>query len=123
MSAMMARPLAVLESGAIPLDSYRQRQILRLAFRRAAKVAAVFAIGVLGLIGSFADSAIARTSLLLIGAPQDGDTGDFDSVAGALAWATLTDIVVCAGIVMIGYCLLSRPSAQVVPLRPRRYKR
>jgi len=104
----------------IPLNARRPNRIM---LRQIVKIAAVFAVCSLGLIGSFADSAVARTSLLLINGPADGDAGDFDSIAGALAWATLADIAVCAGIVVIGYCLLSRPSAQVVPLRPRRYKR
>jgi hypothetical protein len=120
MSAQRAvvSPRAVTESGAIPLDAYRPAR--RFALRQMAKVAMVFAVCVLGLIGSFADSAVARSSLLLIGAPADAGDAGFDSIAATLAWAAIADIAVCAGVVLVGFCLLSRPSAQVVPLHPRR---
>lgn len=95
----------------------------RIALREAVRIGAVFAVCLLGLISSFADSAVARSSFLLIDTPGDGDGTGLDSVAAALAWATIADIVVCIGIVLIGYCLLSRPSAEIVPLYPRRRNR
>ena len=93
-----------------------------IVLRDAAKIGAIFAACVLALIGSFADSAVARSGLLLIGAPDDADRASLDTVAATLAWAIIADLAVCAGIVLVGYCLLSRPSAQIVPLRPRRQR-
>jgi hypothetical protein len=84
--------------------------------RRIAKAAAVFALCLLGLIGSFADSAVARTGLLLVG-PDDG--GNLDNVAATLVWATVANLAVSAGVVMVAYWLMSRPSAQVIELRSR----
>lgn len=101
----------------IPLNT---RRLGRGALRSAVKIATIFAVCLLGLISSFADSAVARSSLLLIVAPGRSEGAGLDSIAATLAWATVADIAVCAGIVVIGYCLLSRPSAQVVPLHPRR---
>ena len=88
---------------------------------RIAKAAAVFALCLLGLIGSFADSAVARTGLLLLGPADDG--GSLDNVAATLLWATIANIAACAGVVMIAYWLLTRPSAQIVELRSRRPER
>ncbi len=97
--------------------------VIRLEMRRAAnparsrgivKAAAVFALCLLGLIGSFADSAVARTGLLLVG----GDNADPDLTA-TLIWATIANLAACAGVVMVAYWLISRPSAQVVELRSR----
>jgi hypothetical protein len=90
--------------------------------RRIARAAAVFALCLLGLIGSFADSAVARTGLLLIG-PTDDAGGSLDNVAATLIWATIANLAACAGVVMIAYWLLTRPSAQIVALRARRRDR
>lgn len=84
------------------------------------KATAIFALCLLGLIGSFADSAVARTGLLLV-SPVD-DPGGLDNIIATLIWATVANIAVSAGVVMVAYWLLSRPSAQVVELRARRYK-
>ena len=86
--------------------------------RRIAKAAAVFALCLLGLIGSFADSAVARTGLLLV----SGDNADPDLTA-TLIWATIANLAACAGVVMVAYWLISRPSAQIVALRSRRPER
>jgi hypothetical protein len=102
----------------IPLDSRRPPQ--RVKPQQAIKIAAILACCLLALIGSFADSAIARTGLLLIGAPDDG-AGNFDGAT--LVWAIVANVAACAGVVLIAYWFLSRPTAQVVELRPRRYKR
>lgn len=104
----------------ITLDSRRPRQ--RRTPRHVIKIAAVFGICVLGLIGSFADSAVARSGLLLIGSADDAG-GSHLNIAMTLIWATIANVAACAGVVVIVCCLLARPSAQVVELRPRRYKR
>jgi hypothetical protein len=104
----------------IPLASRRAPQ--RRQARQFLKIAAVFALCFLGLIGSFADSAVARTGLLLIGSPDDLN-GNLDGIATTLIWATVANLAACAGVVMIVYWFLSRPTAEVVELRPRRYKR
>jgi hypothetical protein len=105
--------------------------VIRLELRRAgsparscriARAAAVFALCLLGLIGSFADSAVARTGLLLIG-PTDDAGGSLDNVAATLIWATIANLAACAGVVMIAYWLLTRPSAQIFALRSRRRDR
>lgn len=114
-SVAQSAPAAV-----IPLESRRPPQ--RRTPRHAVKIAAVFGICLLALIGSFADSAVARTGLLLIGSPGDASGGNLD-IAATLIWATIANVAACAGVVMIVYWFLSRPSAQVVELRPRRYKR
>jgi len=113
-TAAQAAPAAV-----IPLESRRPAQ--RRTTRRAMKVAAVFGLCLLGLIGSFADSAVARTGLLLIGSGDDA-AHNLDGIASTLIWATVANIAACAGVVMIVYWFLSRPTAEVVELRPRRYK-
>jgi hypothetical protein len=115
---MSAQPqLAVI----IPLASRRPPQ--RVKPQQALKIVAIFACGLFALIGSFADSAIARTGLLLIGSPDDPAAGNLDGIAATLVWAIVANVAACAGVVMIAYCFLSRPTAQVVELRPRRYKR
>jgi hypothetical protein len=38
-------------------------------------------------------------------------------------WATVANLAVSAGVVMVAYWLISRPSAQVVVLRSRRPER
>jgi hypothetical protein len=115
------RKLAVAGNEPIRLDAHRRprRQIAR---RGTLKIAAVFAVCFLGLIGSFADSAVARTGLLLIGASDD-PSSNLDGVGAILLWATVANLAACAGIVMIIYWLVSLPSAEIVELRPRRYKR
>jgi ABC-type Fe3+ transport system permease subunit len=104
----------------IPLESRRLPP--RLKPQQAIKAMAIFACCLLALIGSFADSAIARTGLLLIDSPDDPATGDLDGIAATLVWAVIANVAACAGVVMIAYWFLSRPTAQVVELRPRRYK-
>jgi hypothetical protein len=118
---MMLHTVAPSASAAvIPLDSRRPQH--RRTHRRLVTAAAVFAVCLLGLIGSFADSAVARTGLLLIG--SDDDLGsNLDGIATTLIWATVANIAACAGVAIIVYWFLSRPTAQVVELRPRRRKR
>lgn len=115
----MLKPAAQAASAAvIPFESRRPAQ--RRPTRQTMKVAAIFGLCLLGLIGSFADSALARTGLLLIGS---GDVANnLDGIATTLIWATVANFAACAGVVMIVYWLLSRPSAEVVELRPRRRK-
>jgi hypothetical protein len=60
---------------------------------------------------------------LLIAAPDDIDPSSIDNIAATLIWATVANLAACAGVVMIAYWLLSRPTARVVALQPRRYKR
>lgn len=124
MSAAL-RKLAVASSSAEPisLDAHRPKRRLAYRARRdVLEIAAVFGVCVLGLLGSFADSAIARTGFLLIGSGDDG-AGNLDGMAATLVWAIVANIAACAGIVMIVYWFLSRPSAEVVELQSRRYKR
>jgi hypothetical protein len=111
--AVQAAPAAV-----IALESRRPAQ--RRTPRRAMKIAAIFGLCLLALIGSFADSAVARTGLLLIG--SDDIANNLDGIATTLIWATVANFAACAGVVMIVYWFLSRPSAEVVELRPRRRK-
>lgn len=111
--AAQATPAAV-----IPLES--RRPVQRRAPRQTMKIAAIFGLCLLGLIGSFADSAVARTGLLLIG--SDSVANNLDGIALTLIWATVANFAACTGVVMIVYWLLSRPSAEVVELRPRRRK-
>ena len=113
-TAAHAAPAAV-----IPLES--RRPAVRRNPRQALKLAAVFGLCLLGLIGSFADSAVARTGLLLLGSGDDGS--NLDSLAATLIWATVANIAACAGVLMIVYWFLTRPTAEVVELHPRRYKR
>jgi hypothetical protein len=80
--------------------------------RRIVKAGAIFALCLLGLIGSFADNAVAQTGLLLV-APAD-DPGAFDHVAAALAWASIANLAVCAAVVLAVYGLISYPSARRV---------
>jgi hypothetical protein len=114
------RKLAVAGNEPICLDAHRPRR--QIARRGILKIAAIFAICLLGLIGSFADSAVARTGLLLIGTPDDPGN-NLDGMGAILIWATVANIATCAGMVLIIYWLVSRPTAEVVELRPRRYKR
>jgi len=116
-----ARRVAAGESsGVISLASRRQPR--RAHPQRLMKAGAVFALCLLGLIGSFADSAIARTGLLLINAADDIDPGSLDGVTATLIWATIANLAACAGVVMVVYWMLSRPTAQVVELHARRRK-
>jgi hypothetical protein len=89
--------------------------------RRLIKVAAVFAFCLLGLLGSFADSAVARTGLLLVG-PADDAGGDAGNIAATLIWATIANLAVTAAVIMVAYWLITRPTAQVVELRAQGYK-
>jgi hypothetical protein len=116
-----AQPVAAGDGRVIPLAAARRTRHLACSPRiaqRIVKAAAVFALCLLGLIGSFADSAVARTGLLLVG-PAD-DLGNLDNVTATLIWATIANLATCAGVVMTAYWLLSRPSAQVVELHSRR---
>ncbi len=92
--------------------------------RKVLKVAAVLALCVFGLIGSFADSALARTGLLFVASPDDGGAGNLDGVTTILIWATIANAAACAGVVMIVYWLVSRPqTAEIVELRPKRARK
>lgn len=115
------RPASAGDGSVIQLAGRRTRRPARSS--RIVKAAAVFALCLLGLIGSFADSAVARTGLLLIGPADDSgslDPGGVDNVTATLVWATIANLAVCAAVVMMAYWLLSRPSAQIVELRTRR---
>jgi hypothetical protein len=113
-----APPLAAGEGRVIPLAVRRGRRGARSP--RVLKAAAVLALCLLGLIGNFADSAVARTGLLLVDPPYPGGV---ENVTATLVWAMIANLAVCAGVVMVAYWLLSWPSAQVVELRSRRRKR
>src|SRR5262249_18703894 len=70
-----ARPVAAHESSVILLATARQgRRFVRS--RSIATVIAIFTLCLLGLIGSFADSAVARTGLLLVDPPYPGSADD-----------------------------------------------
>ncbi|HEY1505587.1 MAG TPA: hypothetical protein VGF92_14865 [Stellaceae bacterium] len=112
-----AQPVAAGESRVIPLTA-RHRRGATLS-RRIVKAATVFGFCLLGLIGSFADSAVARTGLLLV----DGTGDPGADVTATLVWATIANLAACAGVVMVAYWLLTRPSAQIVELNSRRPKR
>ncbi|HWE75743.1 MAG TPA: hypothetical protein VG328_21465 [Stellaceae bacterium] len=113
-----ARPIGG-DSHVIPLTERRMRR--PALSRQIVKAAAVFAICLLGLIGSFADSAVARTGLLLV--DPTTDPGALDNVTATLIWATVANLAVSAAVVMAAYWLISRPSAQIVELRPRQRQR
>ncbi|HEX3972560.1 MAG TPA: hypothetical protein VHX19_14615 [Stellaceae bacterium] len=112
---MIAAPIAG-DSRVIPLTGRRPARS-----RGMVKAAVVFAICLLGLIGSFADSAVARTGLLLI--DPESDPGALDHLTATLIWATIANLAVSAAVVMAAYWLITRPSAQIVELRPRQPKR
>lgn len=102
------------DSCVIPLAA---RRLKRPALsRRMIKAGAIFAICLLGLIGSFADSAVARTGLLLV--DPASDPGALDNLAATLIWATIANLAVSAAVVMAAYWLIARPSAEIVELRP-----
>jgi hypothetical protein len=113
------RPLASGDSSVILLDPGRRTRPLARSSRIAA-ASAILTLCLFGLIGSFADSALARTGLLL--ADASDEVGNFDDLAAVLIWATIANLAICAGVVMATYWLLSRPSAQIVELRSRRPK-
>jgi len=71
----------------------------------------------LNIRGSFADSAVTRTSLLLVDPPYPGSV---DNVAATVIWAMIANLAVCVGVVMLIYWLLSWPSAQIIDLRSER---
>ena len=113
-----AGPVAAPESSVILLAATRQgRRALRS--RRIATAIAILAVCLLGLIGSLADSAVARTSLLLVDPPYPGSA---DNIAATLVWAMIANLAVCAGVVTVAYWLLSWPGAQIVELRLPRVK-
>jgi hypothetical protein len=116
---MIAAPPIPGDSRVIPLAGQRLRRSARP--RRIVKAVAVFAICLLGLIGSFADSAVARTGLLLV--DPGSDPGALDNLTATLIWATIANLAVSAAVVMAAYWLITRPSAQIVELRPRRSRR
>jgi hypothetical protein len=98
--------------------SLQTRRIqLRGKSRQLIKAAAVFALCFLGLIGSFADDAVARTGLLVLSGTESVDP---NSLEATLVWATIANLAVCAAIVLMFYWLLSRPTAEIVELRSRR---
>jgi hypothetical protein len=111
-----AGPVAAHESSVILLAAARHGR-RSAGSRRIATVIAIFILCLLGLIGSFADSALARTSLLLIDPPYPGSA---DNLAATLVLAIIANLAVCAGVVMLAYWLLSWPSAEVVELQSRR---
>jgi hypothetical protein len=84
--------------------------------RRIVKAGAMFALCLLGLIGSFADNAVAQSGLLLV-APVD-DPGAFDHVAASLIWASIANLAVCAAVVVAAYGLIS--SRRIAPPPARR---
>jgi hypothetical protein len=104
----------------IPLQT--KRVWLHGKSRQLMKAGLVFALCFLGLIGSFADDAVARTGLFLVTGGDSGDAGGFDSLTATLVWATVANLAVCAGVVLAAYWLITRPTAQVVELHTRRYK-
>jgi hypothetical protein len=111
-----APPVAAHESSVILLATARQgRRFVRS--RSIATVIAIFILCLLGLIGSFADSALARAGLLLVDPPYPGSA---DNITATLVWAIIANLALCAGVVMVAYWLLSWPSAQIVELRSRR---
>jgi hypothetical protein len=110
-----ARPATAHESSVILLAAARQGR-RSLGSRRIATVIAIFVLCLLGLIGSFADSAVARSGLLLVDPPYPGSV---DNVTATLVWAMIANLAVCAGVVIVAYRLLSWPSAQIVELRSR----
>ncbi|HVA12640.1 MAG TPA: hypothetical protein VNF99_05290 [Stellaceae bacterium] len=116
-----ARQFAAAETGPIQLDAHRPPR--RITPRQKMKIAIVLAVCLLALIGSLADGAATRTGLLLIGASDDRGAGTLGGITTILVWATIANIAACAGVAVIGYWLVSRPSAEVVELRPRRRKR
>lgn len=101
----------------IPLESRRPAQRLT---RRSLKLVAVSALCLLGLLGSFADSALARSGLLILGGGDTLDGNNLSGLALALAGAILGNITACVGVVLLLYWYLSRPTAEIVELRPRR---
>ncbi len=115
-----ARPVATSESGSV--ISLASRLPRRARSHRLMKAGAVFALCLLGLIGSFADSAVARTGLLFFNASNDIDPASLDGLTATLIWATIANFAACVGVVMVVYWMLSRPTAQVVELRPRNRK-
>jgi hypothetical protein len=113
-----AQPVAVGDNSVVLLAGRRSRR--PALSPRMMKATAVFALCLLGLIGSLADDAVAQTGLLLVG-PTD-DPGAFDNLTAALIWAGLANVAVCAALVTAAYWLISRPSAQIVALPVRRPK-
>ena len=111
-----ARPVAAHESSVILLAAARQGR-RSLGAHSIATMIAIFILCLLGLIGNFADSAVARTSLLLVDPPYPGSV---DNVIATLVWAMIANLAVCAGVVIVAYLLLSWPSAQIVELQSRR---
>lgn len=112
MSAAAPRLAAV-----IPIDSRRPAQRLT---RPGLKLVAVAALCLLGLVGSFADSALARSGLLMLNAGDTLDGDDLSGIALAVAGAILGNIAVCVGVALLLYWYLSRPTAEILELRPRR---
>ena len=104
----------------IPLQTKRVRRYGKS--RQLLKAGLVFALCLLGLIGSFADDAVARTGLLLVTGGDTSDAGGFDNLTSTLVWATVANLAVCAGVVLAAYWLITRPTAQVVEIRTWRYK-
>ena len=113
-----ARPASGGDSGVIVLAAMRRTGRFARS-SRVAKAAAILALCLLGLIGGFADSAVARAGLLLVDPPYPGGA---DDITATLIWAMIANVAVLAGVVLSAYWLLSRPSARIVELRLRRAK-
>ena len=105
-----AGPVAGHESSMLLLARARHGR-RHLRSRRIATAIAVLALCLLGLIGSFADSALARTSLLFVDPPYPGSV---DNLAATLVWAMIVNLALCCGVVTVIYWLVSWPSAQIV---------
>ncbi len=93
----------------ISLDAHRQTRRLKPA--DTLRLLALFTACVFGFIGSFADTAVARTTLMLIESPGDIDGS---GLASTVMWAIMVNIAVCAAILLLGYMALSRPQAKVI---------
>ena len=115
------KPLFSPDAGAsiIRFDDYRR---LRIKPRDAAKLAIIFGICTLGLLGSLADSAFEGMGQIFF-AGAAGSDSSVQAVILALCWATLANIAACAGVFFLLSWLTPGPSATVVPLAPRRKKR
>ena len=113
-----AGPVAAHEGGVILLAAGRQGR-RSVGSRSIATVIAIFILCLLGLVGSFADSVVARTGLLLVDPPYPDSV---DNVTAPLVWAMIANLAVCAGVVIVAYWLLSWPRAQIIELQSRRQR-
>jgi hypothetical protein len=111
LEAAQSLPIATI----ISLDTHRQSR--RPQSSDALRLLALFAVCLFGCIGSFADSAVARTTLLLIESPGELDG---NGLVSTMLWAMIVNVAVCAAVMLLGYMALSRPPAKVVQLRQTR---